>query len=249
MRLSLEIDGRSFWFDTSKPLDLSIPLQSGKKNPIAWYQGAPKISPVVDGDFVGQVSLGSSTNFYNITFNPHAHGTHTECVGHISPDFRSVNEHLQEHFFWTRLLSITPETRGGDQIITKAQIAKYPLSPETKAVAIRTLPNDLEKLTKNYSHTNWPYLSQEAAVYLRDRGVDHLLIDLPSVDKEKDQGALLAHKAFWNYPDAPRYHATITEMIFVADHIKDGDYLLNLQVAPFHNDASPSRPILLKPEL
>src|SRR5699024_871609 len=109
-------------------------------------------------------------------------------------------------------------------------------------------PNGRDKLSKNHSHTNWPYLSQEAAIYLRDCGIDHLLIDLPSVDKEKDQGKLMAHKAFWDYPNAPRYHATITELIYVPDDVKDGEYLLNLQVAPFHNDASPSRPVLLKPE-
>jgi hypothetical protein len=40
---------------------------------------------VVDGDFIGKGLLqGSSTNFNNIYFNPHGHGTHTECVGHIT---------------------------------------------------------------------------------------------------------------------------------------------------------------------
>lgn len=249
MKLSMEIDNQTFWFDTSKSLDLSIPLQGGKKNPIAWYLDAPQISPVVDGDFIGQVSQGSSTNFNNIFFNPHAHGTHTECLGHISKSFHSLNDHLKEHFFWTRLISLTPEARGSDHIITKKQLQTHDFDPPTRAVVIRTQPNSPEKLSKNYSHTNWPYLSEEAAVYLRECGIEHLLIDLPSVDKEKDGGALLAHKAFWGYPETPRYHATITELIYVPEDIKDGNYLLNLQVAPFHNDASPSRPILLKPEI
>ena len=38
--------------------------------------------------------------------------------------------------------------------------------------------------------------------------------------------------------------AGITEMIFVSDQILDGDYLLNLQMASFENDASPSKPVL-----
>jgi hypothetical protein len=33
-------------------------------------------------------------------------------------------------------------------------------------------------------------------------------------------------------------------MIFVPNEIKDGDYVLNLQIASFENDASPSKPIL-----
>ena len=76
--------------------------------------------------------------------------------------------------------------------------------------------------------------------------VKHLLIDLPSIDKEKDEGALLAHKAFWNYPVTPRLDAFITELIYVPNEIKDGLYLLNIQIAPFETDAAPSRPILFK---
>ena len=97
-----------------------------------------------------------------------------------------------------------------------------------------------------YSNTNWPYLEEEAANYIREIGVSHLLIDLPSVDKEKDDGKLLAHKAFWNFPNSTRFDATITEFIYVPDHIEDGSYLLDLQIAPFENDATPSKPILYK---
>ena len=39
---------------------------------------------------------------------------------------------------------------------------------------------------------------------------------------------------------------TITEMVFIPDEVEDGDYLLNLQIAPFFADAAPSRPILYK---
>jgi hypothetical protein len=78
------------------------------------------------------------------------------------------------------------------------------------------------------------------------------LIDLPSVDREEDEGKLLAHKAFWNVKDVntlnedARKNCTITEMIFVENEIQDGSYLLNLQIASFENDASPSKPLLYK---
>ena len=39
---------------------------------------------------------------------------------------------------------------------------------------------------------------------------------------------------------------TITEMIYVPNEISDGLYVLNLQIAPFENDASPSKPVLYK---
>ena len=76
------------------------------------------------------------------------------------------------------------------------------------------------------------------------------MIDLPSVDREEDEGKLLAHKAFWNVKDVTnlnddaRLDCTITEMIFVPNEIQDGSYILNIQIASFENDASPSKPIL-----
>ena len=70
------------------------------------------------------------------------------------------------------------------------------------------------------------------------------------MDREEDEGKLLAHKAFWNVKnvsnlnDDARLNCTITEMIFVENEIQDGSFMLNLQIASFKNDASPSKPIL-----
>nr|WP_237690393.1 cyclase family protein [Salegentibacter tibetensis] len=221
-------------------------MRGDAKNPVAWYLDAPRINPVKDGGFIGKVSEGASVNFNNILFNPHAHGTHTECVGHISREFHSINQTLKTFFFFSKLISIEPETIGEDQVISVAILKEKFKNKDTEALIIRTLPNFREKQTRKYSHTNWAYLSEDAAVYLRNCGVKHLLIDLPSVDKEKDGGKLLAHKAFWNYPKNTRFEATITELIYLPNSIEDGDYLLNLQFASFENDASPSKPVLYK---
>jgi kynurenine formamidase len=142
------------------------------------------------------------------------------------------------------VISVVPETIGQDLIISATQIKALLNGKRPEAIVIRTLPNTSAKQSQQYSHTNWPYLHESGATYLRELGVQHLLIDLPSVDKEKDEGKLLAHRAFWNYPEGPRYEATITEFIYVPNEIEDGTYLLNLQPAPFHNDASPCKPVL-----
>ncbi len=241
----------NFTIDFSKPIDISLPLSNTPDNPIAWYQDIPEIAPVKMGDWIGKVSEGkSSTNFNNIFFNPHAHGTHTECLGHITNDFYSVNEALKTFFFMAELISITPESLEEDLVISKEQVEMALGNQNPEAIVIRTLPNNDAKKHLNYSNTNPPYLSEEAAIFIREIGIKHLLIDLPSVDKEHDEGKLLAHKAFWNVkdvlhlnPDA-RMDCTITELIFVSDEIADGSYLLNLQIASFVNDASPSKPIL-----
>ena len=82
--------------------------------------------------------------------------------------------------------------------------------------------------------------------YIVEQGIEHLLIDLPSVDRESDEGKLLAHKAFWKFPNQIREQSTITELIYVPNKVKDGLFLLNIQIASFEIDASPSKPVLYK---
>ena len=246
MQVKIKHHTKEYLIDLSKPLDISIPLQATENNPLAWYIEKPEITPVKLGDWIGSRAAGADVNFNNIYFNPHAHGTHTECVGHISKEFHSINTSLTTYFFFAEVVSVTPQEKGVDQIITLHAIKTALNGKKPQAIIIRTLPNQASKKTQKYSNTNWPYLAATAAQYLHDIGVQHLLIDLPSVDKEKDDGALAAHKAFWNYPENPRLEATITEFIYVPAKIEDGTYILNLQTAPFVNDATPSRPVLYK---
>ena len=240
----------TYEIDLSQPIDISIPLTNTDANPIAWYIEKPQIEPVRFGNWIGKVSEGSSTNFNNIFFNPHGHGTHTECLGHITREFYSINQCLKQFFFISELISVEPEKNGEDFFITKAQVENKLNGKTPEALVIRTLPNEDSKKHKNYSKTNPPYLLEEAAIYIREIGIKHLLIDLPSVDREEDEGKLVAHKAFWNVKDVnnlnedARLDCTITEMIFVDDNVDDGSYVLNIQIAPFENDASPSKPVL-----
>jgi len=242
---------KEFEVDLTKPIDISISLSNTDENPIAWYLEKPIIEPVRFDDWIGKVSEGSSsTNFNTILFNPHGHGTHTECLGHITNNFYSINKSLQQFFFMAELVSIYPEQQGADFVITKKQVSDVLVGKKPEAIIVRTFPNEKEKKSKKYSNTNPPYLSEAAALFLREIGIQHLLIDLPSVDKEKDEGKLLAHKAFWNVKNIvnlnadARINATITELIYVPNEVQDGSYLLNLQIASFENDASPSKPVL-----
>ncbi len=246
MIASITLKNLTYRVNLSKPLDISIPMSGNKNNINAWYVGPPSIEPHIEGDFIGSVKQGSSTNFNDINFNPHAHVTHTECLGHITPEVHSVNKALNRYWFTATLITLAPEKAGNDFIISKKQLIKALDGGSPEALVIRTIPNTKEKLSKQYSHSNPPYITEDAMIFLVEIGIMHLLVDLPSVDKEKDQGALLAHKAFWGINSTIRTKATITEFIFVPHHIKDGDYFLNLQLAPFENDASPSRPVLFE---
>lgn len=239
----LDIKGKRFTADLHNGFDISIPLEEGPGHVAAWYVEPVKMEAVRNGNWIGEVRQGGSVNFRNIFFNPHGHGTHTESVGHISPEIHSVNQCLKEYFCIAQLVSVKPEKTGEDMVV-KTDIIRDQLQEGMEALIIRTLPNIPSKKTRNWSDQNPPYLEKGFGVMLREHHIRHLLLDLPSVDREKDDGVLQVHHEFWNYPEQPRMDATITEMIYAADMVPDGIYLLNLQVAPFENDASPSRPVL-----
>jgi len=246
MKAIIHANSRTYTIYVDQPIDISIPLRASKDNVNAWYLPPPKIYPAKLKNWTGSVKSGASVNFNSIEFNPHAHGTHTECVGHITEETYSINSCLKQFLFVSEVITVVPEKRGEDLIISEKQLQYAIGNKKREAVVIRTLPNTKDKLSRQYANTNPPFLSEAAAIYLRNKGVKHLLIDLPSVDKEKDNGELLAHKAFWDVHGAIRTEATITELIYVPNAVKDGKYILNLLVAPFQNDASPSKPVLYK---
>lgn len=248
INLTIEINGRLCRADINHPIDLSMPLHSGYPQVNCFEAPYFYASPLRAGDFIGSTAQGSPVNFFNININPHGNGTHTECVGHIATESYFINRCYQPRIHLSQLISIFPQLMDdGDKVIHTTHLESLWEPVGEDALIIRTLPNGDEKKNKDYSNTNPPYLSADAMRYIIERGIQHLLIDLPSVDREKDEGKLSAHKAFWNYPgDAVRHDATITELIFVENSVQDGLYLLNLQLLNLQLDVSPSRPLLYK---
>lgn len=246
--INLVWGGKRLMVDLASPIDISLSLKDSRqqKTPSAWYVDGPKFDTVKGEGFIGRVADGGSVNFTDVYFNPHGHGTHTECLGHITPEFNSLDAQIRScplpAIMPCQLITIEPSAIDGDMVILPDHLSMGLSLP--KAVVIRTLPNSNEKQTQTWDNTNPPYLAPEFTKLLVDQGVEHLLIDLPSVDREIDGGALLSHRMFFGVPSCPRYHATITEFVFVPNNISDGLYALNLQVAPFDLDASPSRPVL-----
>lgn len=245
MKISFQHLNQNCEADLSKPIDISIPLKPGDQTVNCFYAPLMETSPVVAGNFIGSTIKGGPVNFLNVRLNPHGNGTHTECVGHISKEIFTINQSLNNFHFVAKLVSVYPARDvNNDRVVLKKQVMEVLQKKETEALVIRTLPNDDLKLRTNYSGSNPPYIHHEAIDYLVECGINHLLVDLPSVDREEDGGKLSAHKAFWQYPDNVRKNCTISELIYVPKGIKDGLYLLNLQIASFEIDVSPSKPVL-----
>jgi kynurenine formamidase len=179
----------------------------------------------------------------DVHFNPHGNGTHTECAGHIAGEPIYIKDILPDALLLAGVVSVNPENGR----ITAGAISDAVDRIEGKpaALVVRTLPNTAGKRTQNYSGLNPTYFDAEAVHIINRLGIEHLLTDLPSLDKE-DDNQLVAHHAFFLEEGVWNRKKTVTEMVFVPDSVPDGLYALNLQIAAFESDAAPSRPVLYK---
>jgi arylformamidase len=268
MNARIEVGGREVRVDLSRPYDLSVELDF--QGPQARHFGAPpaRSQPFSAPGFSGSVTRGASCNCDSITLIPHCNGTHTECAGHLTREPLHAQRIVPRTLLPALLLSVEPaasdrtaETSDppphpGDRLVTRSALhaawpAQAPFSP--RALVIRTLPNDAARRTRDYSELTPPYLTREAARYLIERHIEHLVVDLPSIDRAHDEGRLTAHRVFFGLPpgDATLAHATraqctVTELAYVADETADGSYFLQLQVPALNGDAVPSRPLLFR---
>lgn len=274
MLISIEANDKTYRIETGKPLSLAIPLVFNGAQPNAYGVEPASSKACEAGSLVGDTRRGGSCNFEEYRFIPHCNGTHTESVGHITHERLSVHDCLREAFLPAFLISVEPESAGAsadgyavelaetDRLITRRLLAAALAEMESRvpdfkpgaapfALVVRTLPNDERKLTRVYLEDVPPFFSTEAMELISELGVRHLLADLPSIDRIYDEGKLANHRLFWNVepgsfelkPES-RARQTITELIYAPPEIADGFYLLNLQIAPFAADASPSRPLL-----
>ena len=268
MNARLLIGGRELSVDLSQPVMLAVALDF--TGPQARHFDAPRASarPFEVPGFNGSVERGASCNCEVISLIPHCNGTHTESVGHLTRERLDAWRVIPAGLLPALLLSVAPELAGGsgegsdpapqpsDRLITRRSLERaWPagLAPEPRALVVRTLPNAPDKGVRDYSATTPPYLSQQAAQLLVERGILHLIVDLPSIDRARDEGRLTAHRIFFGLPRgsvqlsaATRASATITELAFIPDELADGLYLLQLQAPALGGDAVPSRPLLYR---
>lgn len=256
MQITITTENRSFTVDTVEPIDISIPLEFGGDQPNAFY--LPRAEAVVaeGGEFIGDTRRGGSCNCETVTLNPHGNGTHTECIGHLSTNRIHINTALRDAFIPASLVSVPLRDSEAGPFIAADDLQEQlgDSASDIEALIIRTLPNTPTKREAVWSGENPPFLSPEATRLIRERGIRHLLVDTPSLDSESDPH-LTSHRIFWELPPTgaiegdPADGRTVTEMIFVPDHVSDGTYLLTIQVPPFSLDAAPSRPLLFGPVL
>jgi arylformamidase len=264
----IALAGAELCFDISRPVSLALELDFAGPQPRHFGAPAASARPFAAPGFAGAVAQGASCNCEVISLIPHCNGTHTECVGHLTRERLDASRVAPLGLLPAFLVSIDaepagaagetsdPAPRSGDLLVTRRALAHAwpahaPFAPQ--ALIVRTLPNHADQRVHDYSHETPPYLTQQAAALLVERGIAHLVVDLPSIDRAHDEGRLTAHRIFFGLPpgsvalaDAARREATITELACVPQTVRDGAYLLELQVPALGGDAVPSRPLLYR---
>lgn len=268
MNLEILLSSKSYKVFLDNPIDISIPLIFNGNQPNFFGTPPADSKAYRDNGFIGDTRQGGSCNVKQYKLIPHCHGTHTECVGHIVNQEISIQNIFDDVFIPATFITVNPEkgsaTRESyipeklneDLMITEKEI-KSALGNGNKdflkALIIRTEPNDISKMSRNYNQRPAPFFSLEAMQYIVNSGITHLLVDIPSVDRANDEGKMSCHHIYWevemgtkNINEKNFSKKTITEMIYIPDLVSDGNYLLNIQIPSFVTDAAPSRPLLFK---
>ncbi|HAY34010.1 MAG TPA: cyclase family protein [Ignavibacteria bacterium] len=268
MEISFTLNGEKYKSNLSVPLEISIPLDFYGSQPNTYDVEKASAKPYKSGEFIGDTRTGGGCNFEEYRLIPHCNGTHTECVGHISYERISIDKTLEDILIPASLITVTPEKSDDtddtyipeknkdDYLITekvlREKINNYD-SGFLEGLIIRTLPNSKDKMSRRYMTKQPAFFSVEAIKFISELNVKHLILDLPSVDRTFDEGKLTVHHIYWNVPfeshdvNADEHSIkTITEMAYVNDEIRDGEYLLNIQIPGFKSDASPSRLFLFE---
>ncbi|HSQ56485.1 MAG TPA: cyclase family protein [Gemmata sp.] len=182
-----------------RSVDLAIPLDPHGPQPNAY--GVPDASgrPYSGTGFTLDTREGGSCNCETIAFTPHCNGTHTESVGHITRERFPISAVELPAFLPCSVISVTPHGREIPPDAIERATAGIP-SEFLEALVVRTLPNSADKLTRRWEDSATPYFTPEAMRVIRAKGVNHLLVDLPSLDPLRDEGRLAAHRIFWDMP-------------------------------------------------
>ena len=260
---SLQFAGQNWTADLSKGTSLAIPLDFENPQPNCFGTLPARREPWRSGRFIGSTQDGGSCNVDFVQLIPHCNGSHSESIAHITHESIWISEIAPSGLLLAQIASVTPtrwEDSGesysnmavaGDNVITASSMRGV-LRRGIQALILRTLPNQPAKRTRDWSSPpSAPYLTLDAVQLLVELGVNHLLLDIPSLDRGEDGGQLIAHHEFWQVAPlsrrlgpSSRRSATISEMIFVPDSLNDGLCLLSLQVAAWQTDAAPCNPIV-----
>lgn len=261
MRAAAAVAAAGSDIDLGAPVSLARTLRFDGLDPRHFGAPPPTAPPLRLGDFSGAVGTGASCNCRVLTLVPHCHGTHTESVAHLTHETLDACTVAPLGPMPAQLVSVVPtpalatvedslpRPQPGDRLLTRAAIeAGWPLDPGFAPRALIIRGGGANHAAADDEQA--PFLSRQAAALLVERGIEHLVVELPSIDRSRDEGVLCAHRLFFGLPpgsrhlgDAARPHCTITEYAAVPASLQDGPCFLQLALPRLAGDAVPSQPL------
>ncbi len=219
--LSFSLQGeKCFVADLSQPIDIGISLRFEGSQPQAFFLPRAEATAFSAGSFVGDTRQGGSVNCFSLRLTPHGNGTHTECVGHIVEERVSVDTILRESFSLAYLLRVPLES-----LAASGETYAAPHDPQDRVISARALQHawdvlgggvaesaawvlqtnayseETEAVCRVYSGQNPAYLTDQAMEWLLKHDPLHLLVDIPSVDREEDAETLAQPSPLLGNPD------------------------------------------------
>ncbi len=257
--------------DLGAPVSLALPMRFDAGDPRHFGAPAAVSRPLVLPGFSGEVRSGASCNCRTIELTPHCNGTHTESVAHLLAEPLDVCEVVPLGLMPALLLSLLPvaaATSGEDsdpapqpldRLLTRAALRavwpdSLPFAPRALVLRSATPPAGTTRSGGADEATQEPpYLSRQLVTELVARGIEHLVVELPSIDRGHDGGRLCGHRLFFGLPprstrlaEATRRGCTITEYASVPATLPDGPCALQLTLPHLAGDAVPSRPLVFR---
>ncbi|MFA7480714.1 MAG: cyclase family protein [Vulcanimicrobiota bacterium] len=253
-RARIDINGTLYHLELHNGIDISLPVRFDEAGLQVFGAQPARMEPYRAGEQALEVREGAGCNCPVFHFSAHLHGTHTECVGHLSRRFFAVQEVAGHRGIQTALLvsvepsrveeceeSYLPSLHSHDLVVTRQTLeSKLEGGGQAEALIVRT----------GWDFAAPPaFFTNQAMALIAEWGFQSLLVDTPSVDRLEDEGRLSNHHIFWGVEQGSHEviepsPKTITELVRIPGEVKDGLYALDLNIGNILADAAPSRPVL-----
>lgn len=259
---------RRWTLELGDAVDLTRRLGFDERDPTA-FALPPARAVAVGGDgWRLRTEDGGSVNCDTVTVTPHGNTTHTETIGHIALERPSIGDLPLPPMLGAILLRVatTPLGPSGEGYVGKSAPDDPVVTAAGLEVAFAALPDEAragwrDALIIGTGQTTRsagdepvpPYLTTEAVAWIRALGFDHVVLDVPSIDRVVDGGGLSNHHTFWGLPtrgddgaarsmqSATGPDRSITELALVPPGQPAGPGALLLAPARWALDAAPSR--------
>jgi arylformamidase len=257
--------------DLAAPVSLARPVRFDGGGPRHFGAPAAHSRPYAAPGFSGEVRRGASCNCATIELTPHCNGTHTESVAHLVDEPLDVCDLVPLGLMPALVVSAAPvdasatdedsdpAPQAGDRLLTRGAVlagwpATLPFAP--RALVLRSAAGEADHDGPGEDADGdavAPYLSRQLVGELVARGIEHLVVDLPSIDRGHDGGRLCGHRLFFGLPpgstrlaQATRRACTVTEYARIPAALADGPCALQLTLPRLAGDAVPSRPLAFR---